>query len=216
MCTTASAFNLADTTMSCRSNHLVQYPLSLIPRLPHSGTRTLKLYRRGELALVFLSCQKLQRQTRGRTTLIVCGSTRDSEQKKDQTQRATYLAIGGRISHTLHSGLNNMQSVAFLFSHILIKSCLRKKDTRLSPRYIFAFWESLGTRLVSTPLFCNIVGHLIRTLWSCYPPSNECVTYKLSQFSLYVGGSSKNQTLCHMTQVLLKLRFTAIERLSGY
>ena len=31
-----------------------------------------------------------------------------------------------------------------------------------------------------------------------------------------VGGSSKIQTLCHMTQVLLKLRATAMERLSGY
>ena len=34
--------------------------------------------------------------------------------------------------------------------------------------------------------------------------------------TLIVGGSSKIQTLCHMTQVLLKLRFTAMERLSGY
>ena len=33
---------------------------------------------------------------------------------------------------------------------------------------------------------------------------------------LHVGGSSKIQTLRHMTQVLLKLRFTAMERLSGY
>ena len=33
---------------------------------------------------------------------------------------------------------------------------------------------------------------------------------------VYVSGSSKIQTLCHLTQVLLKLRFTAMERLSGY
>ena len=33
---------------------------------------------------------------------------------------------------------------------------------------------------------------------------------------IYVGGSSKIQTLCHMIQVLLKLRLTAMERLSGY
>ena len=31
--------------------------------------------------------------------------------------------------------------------------------------------------------------------------------------AIYVGGSSKIQTLCHMTQVLLKL---AMERLTGY
>ena len=33
---------------------------------------------------------------------------------------------------------------------------------------------------------------------------------------IYVSGSSKIQTLCPMTQVLLKLRFTAMERLSVY
>ena len=34
--------------------------------------------------------------------------------------------------------------------------------------------------------------------------------------TVYVGGSSKIQTLCHMTPVLLKLRFTAMERLTDY
>ena len=33
---------------------------------------------------------------------------------------------------------------------------------------------------------------------------------------IYVSGSSKIQTLRHMTQVLLKLRFTAMETLSVY
>ena len=33
---------------------------------------------------------------------------------------------------------------------------------------------------------------------------------------VYVSGSSKIQTLYPMTQVLLKLRFTPMERLSGY
>ena len=32
----------------------------------------------------------------------------------------------------------------------------------------------------------------------------------------YVGGSSEIQTLCHKTQILLKLRFTAMERRTGY
>ena len=32
----------------------------------------------------------------------------------------------------------------------------------------------------------------------------------------YVSGSSKIQTLCHLTQVLLKLRFTVMETLTGY
>ena len=34
--------------------------------------------------------------------------------------------------------------------------------------------------------------------------------------TIIVGGSSKIQTLCHMTHVLLKLRFTTMERLTGY
>ena len=33
---------------------------------------------------------------------------------------------------------------------------------------------------------------------------------------IYVSGSSKIQTLCHLTQVLLKLRFTVMETLTGY
>ena len=37
--------------------------------------------------------------------------------------------------------------------------------------------------------------------------------YYLYSAVIYVGGSSK---ICHMTQVLLKLRATAMERVSGY
>ena len=46
------------------------------------------------------------------------------------------------------SWLNNVQTLPFCFCPILITSCLRTKDTRLSARYIFAFQESLGTRLL--------------------------------------------------------------------
>ena len=52
----------------------------------------------------------------------------------------------------MHSWLNNAQSVAFLFSPILVTSCLRRKYTRLSPRYIFVFRGSLVTRLLPTYL----------------------------------------------------------------
>ena len=47
-----------------------------------------------------------------------------------------------------------MQNVAFLFSPILMTSCLHRKDTRLSVRYKFAFQESLGTRLGRSRLLC--------------------------------------------------------------
>ena len=51
-----------------------------------------------------------------------------------------------------HSWLKNAQNVAFLFGPILLTSCLCTKDTRLSARYIFAFQESLGTRLIKMRL----------------------------------------------------------------
>ena len=46
----------------------------------------------------------------------------------------------------------------FCFGLILITSCLHRKDTRLSPRYIFTFQGSLGTSL------CDII--LTRSLWT--------------------------------------------------
>ena len=51
----------------------------------------------------------------------------------------------------------------FCSGPILITLCLRSKDTRLSTRYIFAFWESLGTRLslvhtASSKLFGGNLG----------------------------------------------------------
>ena len=45
---------------------------------------------------------------------------------------------------------------------------------------------------------------------------HDCTGYNACHVTVYVGGSSKIQTLCHLTQVQLKLRFTAMERLSGY
>ena len=46
----------------------------------------------------------------------------------------------------------------FCFGLILITSCLHRKDTRLSPRYIFTFQGSLGMSL------CDII--LTRSLWT--------------------------------------------------
>ena len=47
---------------------------------------------------------------------------------------------------------------------LTITSCLRRKDTRLSQRYIFAFLESLGTRLQNTGVLKKFV------LYSPDPP----------------------------------------------
>ena len=55
----------------------------------------------------------------------------------------------------------------FCFSPILIISCLHRKDTRLSQRYIFAFRESLGTRLF---------GDTLSVVLASFPgyPAPEC------------------------------------------
>ena len=42
-----------------------------------------------------------------------------------------------------------------------------------------------------------------------------CVGIRMTDI-IYVGGSSKIQTLCHMARSVLKLRFTAMKRLTGY
>jgi len=52
----------------------------------------------------------------------------------------------------------------FCFGPILGASCLRKKDTRLSVRYIFAFQESLGTRLSKM----SNVGLEVKLIPSCF------------------------------------------------
>ena len=70
-----------------------------------------------------------------------------------------YLSYqGSNVTYTkrwTHSWLNNAQSVAFLFSPILITSCLHRKHTRFSTRYIFTFWGSLETRLGQVNLQFN-------------------------------------------------------------
>ena len=72
---------------------------SLVPRLPRSGTRTLKLCRHGQPDIF-----SHVRSGKGREEdLIVCGHSRNSEQQKEQRKRATYysyLAIGRQISYT--------------------------------------------------------------------------------------------------------------------
>ena len=47
-------------------------------------------------------------------------------------------------------GWTTCKTLPFCFGPILIRSCLHIKDTRLSARYIFAFQESLRTRLSPT------------------------------------------------------------------
>ena len=54
-----------------------------------------------------------------------------------------YIAIGGQISYTPTVehivAWTTHKTLPFCSGPIFIMSCLRRKDTRLSPRYIFAF-----------------------------------------------------------------------------
>ena len=83
------------------------------------------------------------------------GCIRNSEQKKKRWLRPTYyvyIVVGSWISYTARVerivGWVTHKTLPFCFSPILITSCLHRKDTRLSTRVQFAFWESLGTRLI--------------------------------------------------------------------
>ena len=62
----------------------------------------------------------------------------------------------------------------------------------------------------------NIASHCEQEYKICYYLKIHRKMMKYEEKVHYVGGSSKIQTLCHMNQVLLKLRFTAMERLLGY
>jgi len=55
------------------------FQASLVPRLPRSGTQTLKLCRRGEPGIF-----SQVRSGKGREDLIVRGHTRNSEQEKER------------------------------------------------------------------------------------------------------------------------------------
>ena len=121
---------------------------SLVPRLPWSGTRTLKLCR----AWYFLSCKN----RRGRETLIVCGCTQKLEQEKEGRVTHNLLHVSGdqganiiRTKHWTHSWLNNVQNIA-LKTQVLfwLHHGHVRKDTRLSPRTYLSVpeWGSLGTR----------------------------------------------------------------------
>ena len=66
--------------------------------------------------------------------------------------------------------------------------------------------------LLSTPIMRRVVSTSI----VCDKLTIKCETRSTDkQATTIVGGSSKIQTLCHMTQVPLKLRFTAMERFSN-
>ena len=95
-------------------------------------------------------------------TLIVRGRMRLRTEKGTKVAGnllhiSSYRALN--IIHTEHwsiVGWTTCKTLPFCFGPISITSCLCTKDTRVSPRYIFMFRESLGMRL-----------HVVVTVWLC-------------------------------------------------
>ena len=135
--------------------------LSLVPRLPHSGTRTLKLCMRVESLVFFLTWEALKDRHKVDATLIVRGCMRLSTEKGKKVAGDLLHVSSYRVSNIIHTerwsivGWTTRKTLPFCFCPILVMSCLRTKDTRLSRSYIFAFRESLGTRLPTTQNFWN-------------------------------------------------------------
>ena len=127
-------------------------PPSLIPRLPHSGTWTLKLCRLGKPG-IFSHMRSGKDRREVDATLIVRGHMRLGTEKGTKVAGNLLLVSSYRVSNIIHTerwstvGWITCKTLPFCFGPI----CLRRKDTRLSPRYIFGFWESLGTRLSAAP-----------------------------------------------------------------
>ena len=125
---------------------------SLVPRLPCSGTRTLKLCRRGEPG-IFCHVKSAKDRLEVDATLIVHGRMRLRTEIGTKVANNLLHVYSYRASNNIHTerwsivGRTTCKTLPFCFSPILMTSCLRSKDTRLSVRYIFAFQESLGTRL---------------------------------------------------------------------
>ena len=127
---------------------------NLIPR-PHPAFRHFQYRKAGIFSHV--SDVRIERDRKGdRKGLIVCGCT------GPRTARRKRAKVVGNLLHiSSYRVLNNIdtehwsivgwttrETLPFCFGRILFTSCLCRKDTRLSVRYIIAFRESLGTRLL--------------------------------------------------------------------
>ena len=128
---------------------------SLVPRLPGSHTPEREHWSFAAVeSLVFFvtwKAPKVERRQRGFNCAWAYPRLRTGKRAKIA---GNLLHISSyRASNIIHTerwsivGWTTRKTLPFCFGPILITSCLRRKDTRLSARYIFAFQESLGTRL---------------------------------------------------------------------
>ena len=159
----------------------------------------MKLCRRGQLG-IFLTWA----QSKADTSLMCVGVPEIPNRKKSEGsgQLTTCISYQGSKSYTqsveLIVGWTMYKALPFCFSPILITSCLRRKDTRLSPWYTFVFWVSLGMRLILIMHFCVKMQNLTPTV------SNNAFTQCTLIFYCYII-----QMSCHVnkheTLVMLKI-----------
>ena len=80
------------------------------------------------------------------------------------------------------------------------------------------WWYAGRVDLEQQVVMCFTISCVLYSI-NCHIVTNSRVYYKgvmSCSTSPIHGGSSKIQTLCHMTQVLLKWKVTVMERLTGY
>ena len=135
--------------------HMTRYtkafPPNLVPRLPRSGTRTLKLCRLG----IFSHVRGGKGRKEVERTQLCVGVPATQNRKRPKVVGNLLHISSYRALNNIHTerwsivGWTTRKMLPFCFGPILLTSCLRREDTRLSARYIFVFQESLGMRLIS-------------------------------------------------------------------
>ena len=108
---------------------------SLVPRLPHSGTWTLKLCRRGEPG-IFSHVKSAKDRHKVDATLIVRGHMSLRTGKRAKIAGNLLHVSSYRASNIIHTecwsivGWTTRKTLPlFCFSPILIMSCLRRRDS---------------------------------------------------------------------------------------
>ena len=113
------------------------------------------------------------------------------------------------------------------FSHYMLPTCSPLRKSRTAPQLMRSpalgsignTWASSCHNYLVNLMTCNFFFYFSLVLLISLACSSLAVSFKtviIVYWTIIVSGSSKIQTLCHLTQVLLKLRFTAMERISGY
>ena len=120
------------TIILASSQLLLHAQSSLVPRLPRSGTRTLKFCRRGEPG-IFSHVRSGKDRRKVDTNLIVRGRMRLRTEKGTKVAGNLLHVSSYRVSDIIHTdrwsivGWTTRKTLPFYFGPILITSCLRKR-----------------------------------------------------------------------------------------